>query len=94
MLKIHEVACGVSFPQSRLIDAHEGDKLERAMLNYKPGDDVGPLEDWPFENPKSNYQFKEGDPKASGRIDAGGPGHKGQRDCSTYRMLRSYSNGP
>jgi hypothetical protein len=55
MLKIHEVACGVSFPQSRLIDAHEGDKLERAMLNYKPGDDVGPLEDWPFENPKSNY---------------------------------------
>lgn len=45
------------------------------MLSYKPGDDVGPLEDWPFENPNSKYQIKEGDPKASGRIDAGGPRH-------------------
>ncbi|MCR9257679.1 MAG: cupin domain-containing protein [Alphaproteobacteria bacterium] len=45
------------------------------MLKYKPGDDVGLLEDWPFENPASNYVIKKGDPKASGRIDAGGPGH-------------------
>lgn len=45
------------------------------MLNYKTGDDVGPLEAWPFENPNRKYQIKEGGPKASGRIDAGGPGH-------------------
>lgn len=45
------------------------------MLNYKPGDDVGPLEEWPFDNPDSAYQIKEGDPKASGRIDVGGPGN-------------------
>lgn len=45
------------------------------MFKYKPGDDVGELEDWPFDNPLSNYQIKNGDPKASGRLDAGGPGH-------------------
>ena len=45
------------------------------MLKYKPGDDVGPLEDWPFDNPLSDYEVKEGEPKASGRLDAGGPGH-------------------
>ncbi len=45
------------------------------MLKYKPGDDVGPLEHWPFDNPASDYRIKEGDPKTSGRIDAGGPGH-------------------
>ena len=44
------------------------------MMNYKPGDDVGPLEEWPFDNPDSAYQIKEGDPKASGRIDVGGQG--------------------
>ncbi|MDQ2092320.1 cupin domain-containing protein [Marimonas arenosa] len=44
------------------------------MLKYKPGDDVGELEDWPFDNPLSDYQIKEGSPRASGRMDAGGPG--------------------
>jgi uncharacterized cupin superfamily protein len=45
------------------------------MLKYKPGDDVGELEHWPFDNPLSDYKIKEGVPKASGRLDAGGPGH-------------------
>lgn len=45
------------------------------MLKYTPGDDVGELKSWPFENPASAYKIKEGDPKASGRLDAGGPGH-------------------
>lgn len=45
------------------------------MLKYKPGDDVGELESWPFDNPASAYTIKEGEPKASGRLDAGGPGH-------------------
>ena len=49
-------------------------KLEK-MFKYKPGDDVGELEDWPFDNPLSDYQIKEGSPRASGRMDAGGPGH-------------------
>jgi uncharacterized cupin superfamily protein len=62
------------------------------MLKYTPGDDVGPLEDWPFDNPLSDYVIKQGDPRASGRIDAGGPGHamrtgiwrctKGVFDCT------------
>lgn len=45
------------------------------MLKYIPGEDVGELEDWPFDNPLSDYQIKEGSPRASGRMDAGGPGH-------------------
>ncbi len=45
------------------------------MIKYKPGDDVGPLEVWPFDNPLSNYEIKQGEPKASGRLEAGGPGH-------------------
>lgn len=45
------------------------------MIKYKPGDDVGELDDWPFDNPLSNYVFKHGNPRASGRLDAGGPGH-------------------
>ncbi len=62
------------------------------MFMYKPGDDVGPLEDWPFENPDSDYRIKEGSPRASGRVDMGGPGHttrfgiwcctKGVFDCT------------
>ena len=62
------------------------------MISYKPGDDVGPLEDWPFDNPASNYQIRQGTPRASGRIDAGGQGHttrmgiwrctKGVFDCT------------
>ena len=42
---------------------------------YRPGDDVGPLEDWPFDSPASDYRILEGTPRASGRLDAGGPGH-------------------
>ena len=45
------------------------------MLKYQPGDDVGPLEAWPFDNPESDYRIKAGAPEASGRLDAGGPGH-------------------
>ncbi len=46
------------------------------FFTYKPGDDVGPLEDWPFSNPASNYVIKEGSPRASGRFDHGGPGEQ------------------
>ncbi|MEO0894093.1 MAG: cupin domain-containing protein [Pseudomonadota bacterium] len=42
---------------------------------YRPGDDVGPLEDWPFTPGPSAYSVISGDPRASGRLDAGGPGH-------------------
>ena len=45
------------------------------MFKYAPGDDVGSLEDWPLDNPASDYRIKRGDPKTSGRIEAGGPGH-------------------
>jgi len=45
------------------------------MFTYKPGDDVGDLDDWPFANPDSDYLIKQGDPRASGRFDLGGPGH-------------------
>jgi len=41
---------------------------------YKPGDDVGQLDDWPFDNPVSAYKIIEGSPRASGRYDKGGPG--------------------
>lgn len=47
----------------------------RKLDKYKPGDDVGPLEFWPFDNPESDYTIVEGMPKTYGRIDAGGPGH-------------------
>ena len=46
-----------------------------AAFSYRPGDDVGELEDWPFDNPLSNYVIKRGNPQASGRLDEGGPGH-------------------
>lgn len=46
-----------------------------AMMKYAPGDDVGALEDWPFDNPASDYRIVRGDPKTSGRIEVGGPGH-------------------
>ncbi|MFT5631077.1 MAG: putative cupin superfamily protein [Gammaproteobacteria bacterium] len=62
------------------------------MDKYKPGDDVGPLELWPFDAPQSDYRIVEGMPKTYGRIDAGGPGHttrygiwrctKGALDCT------------
>lgn len=44
------------------------------MIGYTPGDDVGALEDWPFDNALSDYRILDGTPRASGRLDAGGPG--------------------
>ena len=44
-------------------------------MKYKPGDDVGPLEHWPFDAPVSAYRIVDGTPKAFGRLEAGGPGH-------------------
>ena len=46
-----------------------------ALFMFKPGDDVGTLEDWPFDNPESEYRVREGNPQASGRLEMGGPGH-------------------
>ncbi len=46
-----------------------------ARLTYKPGDDVGVLEPWPFTGEASDYTIVRGSPQASGRIDGGGPGH-------------------
>lgn len=37
---------------------------------------MGALEVWPFDNPASRYVIKAGAPQASGRLDAGGPGHR------------------
>ncbi len=61
-------------------------------MHYRPGDDVGALEDWPFDNPVSDYRIVSGNPRASGRLDTGGPGHvtragiwrctKGVFDCT------------
>ena len=45
------------------------------MRSYAPGDDVGPLEAWAFDNPASAYRIVSGDPRTFGRIDKGGPGH-------------------
>jgi len=43
-------------------------------FKYRPGADVGLLEDWSFDNPASNYRIVRGAPKTSGRLDAGGAG--------------------
>lgn len=45
------------------------------MLNYKVGGDVGELESWPFTGEASDYVIVRGAPRASGRLDSGGPGH-------------------
>ncbi|SMX25218.1 cupin domain-containing protein [Boseongicola aestuarii] len=45
------------------------------MIKYAPGDDVGPLEHWPFDNPASDYKITKGSPQTFGRIDKGGNGH-------------------
>ncbi len=46
------------------------------MLKYTLGQDAGPLQDWPFDNPDSDYRILEGNPKTSGRLDAGGAGQQ------------------
>ncbi|WP_171124026.1 MULTISPECIES: cupin domain-containing protein [unclassified Ruegeria] len=45
------------------------------MIEYKPDEDVGSLEHWPFDNPESDYVIKSGSPTVFGRMDAGGSGH-------------------
>lgn len=45
------------------------------MKRYRPGDEIGDLEDWPFTGAQSDYVIERGTPRASGRLDAGGPGH-------------------
>ncbi|WP_298855106.1 cupin domain-containing protein [uncultured Ruegeria sp.] len=45
------------------------------MFKYQPGDDVGELELWSFDNPESDYRITKGAPKTYGRIDLGGVGH-------------------
>ena len=45
------------------------------MIGYPKDMAPGPLTPWPFDNPESDYVIREGTPKASGRLDAGGPGH-------------------
>lgn len=42
------------------------------MRKYSLAEQQGDLESWPFDNPASDYRILRGDPKASGRIDAGG----------------------
>ena len=44
------------------------------LPRYAPGDDVGPLDIWPFDNPASAYRILRGTPVASGRLVAGGGG--------------------
>ena len=40
------------------------------LIKHVPGMDVGKLESWPFDNPKSSYVIHDGtSPQASGRID-------------------------
>jgi uncharacterized cupin superfamily protein len=48
------------------------------MIKYTVGSDtdIGALEPWPFDNPASQYKIVSGRPMASGRLDAGGPGHQ------------------
>ena len=46
------------------------------MVKYSASTAIGALEDWPFDNPESNYVILRGNPSASGRIDKGGPGYK------------------
>ena len=62
------------------------------ITTYRVGDNVGPLEHWPFDAPASAYVIVEGTPRASGRLDTGGAGHttrsgiwhctKGVFDCT------------
>ncbi|MDJ0778011.1 MAG: cupin domain-containing protein [Gammaproteobacteria bacterium] len=42
------------------------------MHKYPHREVPADLESWPFDNPASDYRILRGDPRASGRIDAGG----------------------
>ena len=46
------------------------------MHKYPFGEIPNQLEDWPFDNPDSDYRIVRGEPRASGRIDAGGNDEK------------------
>lgn len=41
------------------------------MQKYALDTDPGSLEAWPFDNPASDYKILRGEPRASGRLDAG-----------------------
>ena len=42
------------------------------MHRYAGGEIPQDLEPWPFDNPQSDYRILRGNPRASGRMDAGG----------------------
>lgn len=42
------------------------------MRKYDLNDILTDLDPWPFDNPASDYKILRGDPRASGRLDAGG----------------------
>ncbi|MEQ8666989.1 MAG: cupin domain-containing protein [Rhodospirillales bacterium] len=44
------------------------------IISYRAGEDVGRLESWPFTGAASDYVVTRGEPRASGRLDGGGPG--------------------
>ena len=46
------------------------------MIKYNRAPDPATLQDWPFDNPESDYVIRRGAPRASGRIDDGGAGDK------------------
>ena len=55
------------------------------MHKYPADLDPDDLEPWPFDNPQSDYRILRGDPRASGRLDAGaneGPWRLGIWACS------------
>ena len=45
-----------------------GPANRKHMFKIKPGDDVGPLDRWPFDNPLSQYRIVDGEPETFGRI--------------------------
>ncbi|WP_167853510.1 cupin domain-containing protein [Roseovarius aestuariivivens] len=45
------------------------------MIRYDTVPDPASLTQWPFDAPESAYEILCGAPRASGRLDAGGPGH-------------------
>ena len=55
------------------------------MQKYALGDVPESLEDWPFDNPASDYKILRGNPRASGRLDHGdyaGPHRLGIWACT------------
>jgi len=46
-----------------------GSPVLKNIQLYHGVDSVGPLEAWPFDNPRSQYVIVDGSPSASGRLD-------------------------